>query len=114
VGGDIVRSVWKIRGSFINGIMGCAKCEQKDELQLELHDSLVRMKYFKTEEEAIAFTSNGFMLSDVGHDDKGYYRAYTKVGQWMRDLAGESSRYYDMNVELKMDYSVGKTWLACH
>lgn len=94
--------------------MSCVKCERMDELQLELHSNLVKFKYFKTEEEAKEYTSNGFMLSDVGHNNKGYYRAYTKVGEWMRDLAGEASRYYNMKVELKMDYSVGKDWKSCH
>ena len=85
-----------------------------DEEQLEMHKSLVNFKMFNTEEEAEAYRANGFMLSNVGHTEKGYYRAYSKVGAWMNELAGEASRYYDMKVTLKMDYAIGKNWENCH
>ena len=85
-----------------------------DELQLEIHPSLVKIKHFDSKDEAEAFKSDGFFLSNLGHDSKGYYRAYTKVGKWMRDLAAVASEFYNLNVELKMDYAVGKDWLSTH
>ena len=86
-----------------------------DEVQLEMDKSLVRIKYFNSKEEANSYQANGFYLSNTGKDKgNNYYRAYSKVGKWIREVAQSVSDYYNLNVDLKMDYDIGKNWDDTH
>lgn len=86
-----------------------------DEIQVEVSKSLVKWKAFATKEDAVQFRNEStYALSEVVEKDGRFYIGYSIVGQFISDAAKETSDYYKMNVELKMDYAIGRNWAETH
>lgn len=85
-----------------------------DEAQLEMHKSLVKWKVFAEEKDAKAFRKDNPTWSEVGHSDKGYYVGYCRAGELIQESVKETSRFYNLNVDLAADYIMGRNWAECH
>lgn len=89
-----------------------------DEAQVEVSRSLVRFKMFESEEDAKKWLDNnkddGNIYSNIGHTSKGYYIAYSKVGQLAVESIRKAGEYYNLNIPLDADYSVGMGWHQTH
>ncbi len=95
-----------------------------DELQQSIHKSLVRLKYFKTKEEAEDYKNkveenDKFILSDVGkgfeegHKDE-YFVGWSRVGELTVKSLLVAGEYYDLPIQLTSGYQLGFNWSQCH
>lgn len=86
-----------------------------DETQCEVTKRGIEFKKFADEAEAKAFKSeDGKHWSDVIHNDKGYFRAYSRAGELAASSVAEAGRYYNLNVPLSAGYIIGRNWSECH
>jgi hypothetical protein len=86
-----------------------------DEAQLEVRRKDVVFKKFDTEDEAKNFVDpEGKVWSVVLQSDKGWFRAYSVVGELATKAVRLSGQYYNMNVDLSADYIVGRNWAEAH
>lgn len=85
-----------------------------DETEVEVSKDLVIFKKFQSEEEAKMFEDKEKMWSDVIHTDKGYYRAYCKVGEIFAKGVTKAGAFYNLNVTLTSGYQIGLNWRDVH
>lgn len=90
-----------------------------DEVQLEVDESEVKIKSFKTKEEAEAFKatyeakSNTF-LSNVRELDGKWIVAKCKAGDLAVKSILKGGEFYNYNVPLTSGWDLGKNWADCH
>jgi hypothetical protein len=78
-----------------------------------VHPSLLEVKGFATEEEAIAAKVEG--CSAIGHGAKGPYLAYrTKPVNCIAEGIETATKELKLRVELGFEYIVGRSWGQCH
>ena len=90
-----------------------------DEAQMELTKNLVKMKAFKTEEEAekwkeVTQERTKKILSNVNLINEKYCVGWSVVGETAVYAARESGEYYNLDVALDSDYVIGTNWAECH
>lgn len=91
-----------------------------DESQLRERFEDVKVKTFKTKEEAVEWkqaweAKTGSLLSNVRKLDNDTYKVYyARSGELAVLSILEGGRYYNLNVELTSAYDVGETWGSCH
>lgn len=85
-----------------------------DEAQIEITKGFVKFKMFKTEEEAKAFRKENQTWGEVSHTERGWYSAYSRVGELAVESVVEAGRYYKLNVDLSAGYIIHKNWYGCH
>lgn len=104
--------------------LACPIIMMHDEQQQSVSKQLVRLKYFKTKEEAEKYKKEvedkgKFILSDVGkgfeepHLDE-YFVGWTRVGELMVKGLKAAGEYYNLAVPLTSGYQIGKSWKNCH
>lgn len=86
-----------------------------DEEQWEVSRNLVKFKFFETEEEAKGFECpEGKIWGNVQEYNGRIFRAYSIIGELGVKSIRKAGEYYDLNVPLNADYSVGKDWSMTH
>ena len=86
-----------------------------DECQFAVHPSLMKVKGFKTDEEAKDFSKTAVGCSAVGHGSKGAYVGLRTVPVDAIDSGITSAvKYLDLNVDLGFEWIPGLTWAQCH
>ena len=90
-----------------------------DEAQMELTKNLVKIKAFKTEEEAekwkeVTQERTKKILSNVNLINEKYCVGWSIVGETAVYAARESGEYYNLDVALDSDYVIGTNWAECH
>jgi DNA polymerase I-like protein with 3'-5' exonuclease and polymerase domains len=99
-----------------------------DEFQDEVSKAFVKFKIFpvldwnnqedvKAAEDMAKTFKNAQtdkIWSDIGHSNKGYYVAYSRVGEIASLSANKAGEYYNLNVKLTAGYIIGRNWAECH
>lgn len=89
--------------------------ELRDELQAEASKELVKIYTFDTEEEREEFlkTFDKPVADNVEYNGKPAV-FYSVVGHLAKEAALEAGEYYNLRVDLDIDYIIGKNWAECH
>lgn len=89
-----------------------------DELAFSVHNSLIKWKMFKEEEEAKTWKkgmeAKGWRMGDIGHKGDMFYVAYSKVGHYSTKSIEEAGKYYNLRVTLTAGYQCGDSWATTH
>jgi hypothetical protein len=90
------------------------------EAQLYVNPKLISFKTFLTEDEANHFvkewdTTKG-QLSSIGHgkNDTFYIALPNIVSEAISDSINKTAELLKLNVNLSMEFSLGKSWYDCH
>jgi len=85
-----------------------------DEVQAEVAKSLVEFKKFESEEEAKEFKESNKNQGDIIKAKGSFFVPYSIAGVLMQEAAVEAGEFYNLNVTLGMDYTVGDSWRSTH
>jgi len=96
-----------------NAIKVWLMIEMHDEVQMATHPSLLKIKTFKTEEEAKAALEEG--CSAIGHGTKGPYVGYkTQPVECIAEAIKDACKELKLKVDLGFEWIPGLTWGQCH
>ena len=105
---DYFKDDWTEK-SYINQLVA-----YHDELQVQATKDLVEHYNFKTKEEAEEYRKEHGHSSEVMEQDGEFVVAESIAGKFLQEAAKETSEYYKMNVELKMDWAANYNWAGTH
>lgn len=96
-----------------NAIKVWLMIEMHDEVQMATHPSLLKIKTFKTEEEAKSALEEG--CSAIGHGTKGPYVGYkTQPVECIAEAIKDACKELKLKVDLGFEWIPGLTWGQCH
>lgn len=89
--------------------------ELLDECQFAVHPSLMKVKVFKSEEEAKEFMKIEEGCSAIGHGSKGCYVGLKTVPvEAIASGIKQACQDMQLHVDLGFEWIPGTTWAQCH
>lgn len=85
-----------------------------DEYQLQVCESLVKVRTFEDEDAAKNFEIKGKRMADVTHKDDLFLAGYSEVGELMSLAIAKAAEHYQMRIPFDGDYQIGRNWKECH
>lgn len=96
----------------------CSMIEMHDEAQLVVNPNLIKVKTFKTKEEAKEFVekwSGEYTLSSIKKGFKDYFVTLPNVvSKAIADAIKNTEKELKIKVDMGFDWDVGRTWEDCH